>query len=197
MARVLKQRGAVSRGPVIGAALTIPVYAVLAIGATPHFPEDAALLAYTLAAAAAILWVLLRKRSDYHLLERLLLYVGVTTIVFYWGRVQAMPAWAHHIENIYFALLGFALVVAYRFTRNRAFTVTPTDFLIIFIALIVPTLSGSVFPDNRIGEVAIKVLILFYAVELIVSEVQPRLWLLRGVVTTVLLLLAVRVGWTF
>jgi UDP-GlcNAc:undecaprenyl-phosphate GlcNAc-1-phosphate transferase len=84
--------------------------------------------------------------------------------------------------------------MAYRFTRNRNFSVTPTDFLIIFIALVVPTVSSSLFPQNNITEVAIKVLIMFYAVELIVAQASGRMWLLRLVVAGVMAMLAARVG---
>jgi UDP-GlcNAc:undecaprenyl-phosphate GlcNAc-1-phosphate transferase len=108
--------------------------------------------------------------------------------------VQTESVWLHRAENVYFGALGLALMTAYRFTRNRNFSVTPTDFLIIFIALVVPTVSSSLFPQNNVTEVAIKVLILFYAVELIVAQAAGRLWLLRVTVAATMSLLALRVG---
>ena len=190
----LKSSGLMGRVPVLLAAVSIPIYACLAIALTDSFPSDAALTAYVLCGATLGLLLLRRNHPNYALIERLLLYVAVTTVVFYWGRVQGDSVWLHRFENLYFGSLGILLVMAYRFTRNRNFSVTPTDFLIIFIALVVPTVSSSVFTQNNITEVAIKVLILFYAVELIVPQAVGRMWILRMVVASAMSLLAVRVA---
>ncbi|MBK8957417.1 MAG: undecaprenyl/decaprenyl-phosphate alpha-N-acetylglucosaminyl 1-phosphate transferase [Proteobacteria bacterium] len=190
----LKSSGLLGTVPVLMAAMSIPVYACVAIMLTGEFPNDAMLTAYVLAGTGVAMLLLRRNHASYALLERLLLYVAVTTVVFYWGRVQTESVWLHRAENVYFGALGLALMTAYRFTRNRNFSVTPTDFLIIFIALVVPTVSSSLFPQNNVTEVAIKVLILFYAVELIVAQAAGRLWLLRVTVAATMSLLALRVG---
>lgn len=189
----LKRSGLLGTVPVLLAAVSIPVYSCLVITLTDEFPNDALLTADMLSIAALGLLVLRRSHPSYALVERLLLYVAVTTVVFYWGRIEIESIWLHRLENLYFGALGISLVMAYRFTRNRNFAVTPTDFLIILIALVVPTVSSSLFPQNNITEVAIKVLILFYAVELIVSQSAGRLLVLRLVVACVMSLLALRV----
>lgn len=192
-AGTLKRSGLLGTVPVLVAAVSIPVYSCLVITLTSEFPNDALLTADMLCVAAIGLLVLRRNHPSYALVERLLLYVAVTTVVFYWGRISTESIWLHRFENLYFGALGISLVMAYRFTRNRNFSVTPTDFLIIFIALVVPTVSSSLFPQNNITEVAIKVLILFYAVELIVSQAAGRLLVLRLVLACVMSLLALRV----
>jgi UDP-GlcNAc:undecaprenyl-phosphate GlcNAc-1-phosphate transferase len=190
----LKQSGLLGRAPTLLAAVSIPVYACLAIAFTGEFPSDAVLTADVLCAGAVGLLVVRRNHVNYAVIERLLLYLAVTTVVFYWGRAQGASILLHRLENLYFGVLGILLVVAYRFTRNRNFSVTPTDFLIIFIALVVPTVSSNLFPENHITEVAIKVLIMFYAVELIVAQASGRMWILRLVVAAVMTLLAARVA---
>jgi UDP-GlcNAc:undecaprenyl-phosphate GlcNAc-1-phosphate transferase len=189
----LKSSGLLGRVPVLLAAVSIPVYSCFAILLTDDFPSDAVLTADVLCGAALIMVLLFRNSPNFALMERLLLYVAVTTVVFYWGRVQGDSVWLHRFENLYFGTLGILLVLAYRFTRNRNFSVTPTDFLIILIALVVPTVSASLFPQNNITEVAIKVLIMFYAAELIVAQATGRMWALRLVVATVMTVLAIRV----
>jgi UDP-GlcNAc:undecaprenyl-phosphate GlcNAc-1-phosphate transferase len=135
---------------------------------------------------------LLRARPSYYLAERLLLYVTITTVVYYWTSVSVASPW-DKVETAYFGLLSLALLVSYRFARNRNFTVTPTDFLIIFIALAAPTLSGSVLPEGGVGTLVIKVLVLFYAAELVISHAGRHTWVLRAGVLGVLALLVVRV----
>ena len=61
------------------------------------------------------------------------------------------------------------------------------------IALAVPTLSRSALPDGGVAEVAIKVLVLFYAAELVISHAGQRTWMLRVGVLGVLVLLVGRV----
>lgn len=190
----LKASGLLGQVPVMLAAVSIPIYSCLVISLTDEFPNDAVLTSYMLCGVGIGLLVLRRNAPSYGLVERLLLYVAVTTVVFYWGRIDYESLWFHRFENMYFGALGVALIMAYRFTRNRNFSVTPTDFLIIFIALAVPTVSSSLFPQNNLTEVAIKVLILFYAVELFVAQAAGRLWMLRVVVAGVMTLLALRVG---
>ena len=194
LAGELRSSGLLGRVPVMLAAISMPLYSCLAIAFTGDFPSDAAMMADVLCGAMLGLLILRRNHPNFALIERLLLYVAVTTVVFYWGRDQGDSVWLHRIENVYFGLLGILLVIAYRFTRNRNFNVTPTDFLIIFIALVVPTASSSLFPENNITEVAIKVLIMFYAVELIVAQAAGRLWILRMVTAGVMSILAFRVG---
>jgi UDP-GlcNAc:undecaprenyl-phosphate GlcNAc-1-phosphate transferase len=190
----LRNSGLLGRVPVLLAAISIPIYSCLAIAFTSGFPSDAVMTADVLCAATFVMLVVKRNHPNFDLLERLLLYVAVTTVVFYWGRELGDSVWLHRFENLYFGVLGILLVIAYRFTRNRNFNVTPTDFLIILIAIVVPTVSSSLFPDNNITEVAVKVLIMFYAVELIVAQAGGRLWMLRLVVTGVMSLLAIKVG---
>lgn len=188
----LKRSGVLSTGPLLFSAVTMPLYAAIVIELTPSFPGDAALTAYILCGAAVAAAALLRGRTSYYLVERLLLYVTITTVVYYGTSVSIPTPWSR-LETVYFVLLGLALLVSYRFARNRNFTVTPTDFLIIFIALAAPGLSHSLLPGAEVGEVVIKVLVLFYAAELVISHAGRHTWMLRASVVGVLALLVVRV----
>ena len=190
----LKRTGILGSAPMIASAATIPIYACWVILSTPAFPSDAPVTVYVLFAASVVVALALRNRAAYILLERLLLYVAITTIVYYWCSTQDQYSIWSDIEKAYFGLLGLTLLFAYRFTRNRSFRVTPTDFLIILIAVIVPTLSKSMVPQNNLGEIAIKVLILFYAAELVIAQANTRMWMLRTGLCLLLGVLALRVG---
>lgn len=178
LASRLKQSRMLERGPLLFSACSMPLYAALAIWLTPSFPGDANLTAYLLCGSAVLAALVLRAQQGYHVLERLLLYVTITAVVYYWADGHPAAGWAR-LEKVYFGLLGLALLVSYRFTRNRSFSVTPTDFLIIFIALLVPTLSRSLAQDTALATVALKILILFYAAELVISQAGARIWAVR------------------
>jgi hypothetical protein len=66
------------------------------------------------------------------------------------------------------------VVLAYRFSQSRQFTVTPTDFLVIFLAVIAPSFVGSVISDGNIVAIGSKTVILFYAVELLAARIKGR-----------------------
>lgn len=192
-ARRMKESGLLYVGPVLFCAVTIPLYALSIALLTPSFPSDAALTTYLLCGCAVVALVTQRHRARYAMLERLLFYVTITTVVYYWSSApHGLSPWLE-VERVYLVLLCMALTVSYRFVPKRSFSVTPTDFLIIFIALLAPTLSGSLFPDNGIAEIALKVLILFYAAELMISRAGSRTWMLRYGLVVVLAALAVRV----
>ena len=197
LANGLKRSGMLGRVPVLVACITIPVYCTIGILATTEFPNDAPLTANILLVATLAQLVLLRRQPVFLLIERLTLYVTLTTLVFYTERGLVHGTWVSHLDATYFGLLGLLLLMTYRFTRNRTFNVTPTDFLVIVIALIVSSLSASIFPQNNISEIAIKVLILFYAAELIVSHARENLWLLRVISASIVGVLALRVAMAF
>ena len=78
----LKSSGLLGRVPVLLAAVSIPVYSCLAIVLTDDFPSDAVLTADVLCGAALVMLLLFRNSPNFALMERLLLYVAVTTGVF-------------------------------------------------------------------------------------------------------------------
>ena len=155
-------------------------------------PADGKLTGFLLWSCTLLAIVLRRRAAEFSLPERLILYVTITAIVFYWCADKDPHSISNLAENIYFLMLGGGVLIAYRFGRNQSFSVTPTDFLIILIALLVPTLMGTLLPQAYIGEVAIKTLIMFYAVELVLAEARTRVWVIRTGVLAVLTLFAGR-----
>ncbi len=170
----------------------MPLFAAYAIVNLDVIPADGKATAVALWCATLVAFALRWRASEFSLPERLVLYITITTIVFYWCAAKDPGAVSDLAENVYFVMLGVGVLIAYRFGYNRSFKVTPTDFLIILIALLVPTLTGRLLPQAYIGEVAIKTLVMFYAVELILAEVRVRVWHVRAGACVVLTLLAGR-----
>ena len=192
-ARRLKQRGVLTRGPILFAAVTMPLFGLYATLTLRTLPPDGGPTVFLLFTAAAIALGWGWRRSDYALLERLVLYVAITAIIFYWCAARPPEDPLAAAENVWFVALGVSLLVGYRFARNRSLTVTPTDFLIILIALLVPTFARTLLPQPYVGEVAIKTLVAFYAIELVLAGADGRLRLVRLALFLVLGALAARV----
>jgi hypothetical protein len=89
-----------------------------------------------------------------------------------------------------FAALGSALRL--RLYNDRGFQVTPLDLIVLFMALVVPSLPGTLHLPNG-GALAIaKLVIVFYALEMLVSRSEKRAIWLRLATATVLVALVLR-----
>lgn len=192
LARDLKRHRVLSRAPAVFAALSMLLFGAWAVAGLNGIPADGKTTVLALTAVAVAVFGWRARTPQFALVERLIIYIAITTIVFYWCAGRAVPTGLVSIENAYFLLLGVSVLVAYRFGHNRSFDVTPTDFLIILIALLVPTVTRTLFPQHYIGEVAIKTLVLFYAVELILAQAGRRLWLVRTATAGVLAFFVLR-----
>ena len=63
---------------------------------------------------------------------------------------------------------------------------TPTDFLVIFLAIIAPGLLGSIVPHGNIMAIGAKTVILFYAFELIFARLKGKEVIMRLVLVVIL-----------
>jgi UDP-GlcNAc:undecaprenyl-phosphate/decaprenyl-phosphate GlcNAc-1-phosphate transferase len=90
------------------------------------------------------------------------------------------------------SVAALATAVRLRLHNDRRFQVTPLDLIVLFMALVVPSLPG-IFHLPHGGALTIaKLLILFYAIEVLVSRSQGRAIWVRVAVVCVLAGLAVR-----
>jgi UDP-GlcNAc:undecaprenyl-phosphate/decaprenyl-phosphate GlcNAc-1-phosphate transferase len=85
-----------------------------------------------------------------------------------------------------------ATVLRLQLSRDRRFVLTPLDLIVLFVALVVPSLPGTfALPDGGAAGIA-KLVILFYALEVLVSRVDLGVLWLRVAVAMLLAGLALR-----
>lgn len=192
----LRKGGYLARYPLLYLALFIPVYVAYATLNIEEIPYDAALVVFVLMCVAAVGLVVLRNRQEITLLERLVICTAITAAVYYYVTEQTRDIPLVGVENAGFLGLVIALMMVYRFSRSREFRVTPMDFLVLFAVLIVPNLMGKELVSGDIGEIAAKSALLYYAVELLIVQLQNRAWQFRMVTFGVLLLFTAQALWT-
>ena len=158
-------------------------------------PIDAVYTAFVLMCMAIGNAIVRRRAEDFSLLERGLMYVTITFVVFYSVTTRAALPELNMLENVYFGLLTAAVVVVFRFSHSRDFRLTPLDFLVVFIAVAVPNMLGEELPISNIGEVVAKVFLLFYASELMLGQLGRFAGAVRVMLTIVLGALAFHVLW--
>jgi len=91
-----------------------------------------------------------------------------------------------------FALLAFSIVIAIRFSKGRRFSVTPMDFLALFIAMGAFIIIGDEYKEEKYAESVVLLLILFYGVELIVAKLTRKSDIFRIVLFISLGIVSVR-----
>ena len=85
-----------------------------------------------------------------------------------------------------------ATALRLRLYDDRRFELTPLDLIVLFMALVVPSLPGSLqLPHGGALGIA-KLVVLFYGIEMLVSRAEERSVYLRFAVASVLAALALR-----
>jgi UDP-GlcNAc:undecaprenyl-phosphate/decaprenyl-phosphate GlcNAc-1-phosphate transferase len=79
------------------------------------------------------------------------------------------------IYNLAFGLLAVAAIFMLKLSeKENRFRTTPLDFLILFIALIVPIVPGGDAAGHQMGFIATKIIVLFFAFEVLLTEFQGK-----------------------
>lgn len=190
--RRLRVTGVLEHYPTYFIALSVPLYLFWAVTRVQDIPRDGALAALGLLCAATSFLLVYRLKEGINLVERVAFYIAATMVIYYAHQTNAQAigvandllSW----ENLYFAILVAAIIIAYRFIRPQQFSVTPTDFLVIFLAIIAPGLVGEIVPHGNIMAIGIKTVVLFYAFELVFARLTGKEVVMR---LTLVVLLAV------
>jgi len=171
--------------------LALTVYAALIVLETATLSSDIRILIFALFAVTIGLLVILRA-SPLSVVEKAALYVTATVLVYL--DAVALPAdrFMSILTWVAISIAAIATAVRLRLHNDRRFQVTPLDLIVLFMALIVPSLPGT-FNLPHGGVMAIvKLVILFYAIEVLVSRSEGRAVWVRIAVASTLAGLAVR-----
>ncbi|TCV79111.1 MraY family glycosyltransferase [Sulfurirhabdus autotrophica] len=133
-----------------------------------------------------------QKGKPFSVVERAITFVAAAFVVYL---VQVVPGVLSEYElylNIFFLMLAVAIGIGFRFSHTDRFRITPLDFLVIFIAVAVPNLPDSHIEGAHWGEGVAKLIVLFYGMELVLTNILRRWDVMRFVIGFTLLMLGVR-----
>jgi UDP-GlcNAc:undecaprenyl-phosphate GlcNAc-1-phosphate transferase len=126
---------------------------------------------------------------------RLAVYLIVPFII-YQGEIT--PAgWANapfvRGYNILFAVIALFVVLVLKFTRRKSgFKSTPMDFLILFIALVIPNIPDEQIRSYQMGMVAAKIICIYFGFEVLIGELRGEYERIANVIVLTLLLICGR-----
>ena len=101
----------------------------------------------------------------------------------FYSRVVAadLPELFKYAKLAIFPVLTLAVVLRLRLSRERRFEVTPLDLLVIFVALALPNLPGLRGAPSNLGLSVAKLVVLFYALEMLAGHsARTKAWLWRS-----------------
>ena len=78
-----------------------------------------------------------------------------------------------NVYNLSFAVLVMFIILTLKFTRRqKGFKTSPMDFIVLFIALIVPNLPGGPVKSPHMSLIAAKVIVFFFGYEVLMGELR-------------------------
>ncbi|MEJ0004931.1 MAG: MraY family glycosyltransferase [Steroidobacteraceae bacterium] len=163
---------AISRGAI---AVALAAYALIVVQTTRPSGDIRLLVGGLLAAIFAFIAVM--RIAPFGFLEKGVMFITAAVLVYldaYEGHPDALLTW---IGWICIGIAAIATAIHVRLHSDRRFQVTPLDLIILFMALVVPNLPGSLgLPTGSSGAIA-KLVIIFYSIEILVSRTDRRaLW---------------------
>jgi UDP-GlcNAc:undecaprenyl-phosphate GlcNAc-1-phosphate transferase len=91
-----------------------------------------------------------------------------------------------------FGFLILFVLLTLKFTRRDGFKTTPLDFLILFIAFVVPNLPDERIQTWQMGLIAAKIVVLFFTYEVLKKELRTDKKRLTAASIMTLILISIR-----
>jgi UDP-GlcNAc:undecaprenyl-phosphate GlcNAc-1-phosphate transferase len=126
---------------------------------------------------------------------RLVLYLSIPLVLYFIeeGRVAWISAQLFTLYNFSFGLVAVFVLLTVKFTRRtKGFRMTTMDFLIIFIAVIVPNLPDPLIQTYHLGPLTVKIIVLLFSYEVLIKELRGRFDALTASTVITLALLGIR-----
>jgi UDP-GlcNAc:undecaprenyl-phosphate GlcNAc-1-phosphate transferase len=182
---VMQHPGAIPRMSYIALAAGVGTYAMLIVIDTAKLSSDFRILVIALLAVIVGFSAVLRS-SPLNVVEKAALYVTATLLVY----LDAVLLPENHTLSILawvaVTVAAVATAVRLRLLNDRRFQLTPLDLIVLFMALVVPSLPGTLHLPHG-GALAIaKLVILYYALEMLVSRSEQRAAWVRAAAASVL-----------
>ena len=166
--------------------IAVPAFLILSVFLPRRIPEDMGAVATGLFAVILIGFWLAPKSAP--LLVRGGLYVGSTFIMY----LSEEPAASTNLLSpihIFFVILALLVALTIRFDSEHRFQTTPLDYLMVFLAVMVPARPEMQIGDIHVSFLTAKLIVLFFSFELLMHVFSQRLtqlglvalWLLCGI----------------
>src|SRR6202046_2998784 len=170
---------------------SLALYASLIVLKTARFGSDLRLLIGALL-AVTVGFLLILRGKPISLAEKGVVYVTATVLVYLDAVVDSADRVISALGWVAVAAAAVGTAVRLRLHNDRRFQLTPLDLIVLFMALVVPSLPGTLqLPHGGALGIA-KLVVVLYSIEMLVRRSDGRAALVRLAAAAVLTGLAVR-----
>lgn len=142
--------------------------------------------------AITIVWFAILRGNPLSTIEKAALYITAAVLVYLDSIILHGRGLVTMCSWVAIVTMAIGTVVRLQLSKDRRFELTPLDLLVLFVALVVPSLPGNFgLPDGGPLGIA-KLVVLFYAIEVLVSRSEMRVVWLRIAAAVLLAGLIVR-----
>lgn len=187
----IKQHRLFSAIPMRFVSLAIPTLFVFVGFMASRIPRDLSVVS-ALLAVILLTYLALRRTKDTTVLQ-VITYVTAAFVVYLETRYcQQWEPFLDTIDVVYFVLLAAAIGITIRYGRKVEFKTTPMDYLVIFVVLFAGFLLHNLPEKAELGAMAVKLMIIFYGCELIITRMHRLVHLLTIATVATLAIFAIR-----
>ncbi len=122
------------------------------------------------ASVSSFLVIVMRRNKPIDFVERLLFYILISISTYYSQAIENQSIGFKYLEWGALTYLSILVLYAFLFNRNKAFSLTPLDVLLLILVVALVNLPENMLNGNAISYLAVKLVILFYSVELLFNQ---------------------------
>ena len=190
--RILKDRNVFIKVSFQAAQVVFPVLLIVTCLIPENIPDYVALFAAFLLGIillyrfVKINWQPFLVRIPFFLSIPFIIYLGEESVA------RWVPTQYLRLYNLSFVVLVLFILLTLKFSRRQGFKSTPMDFLILFIALVVPNLPDEHIQSFHMGLIAAKTIALYFSFEVLIGELRTDLQKLAPYISIALTIIIVR-----
>jgi len=174
--RFLRDKGWLTTIPTFMLKTLVPLLLVMSVILAVDVTQDMAVLAVFL--LLVFIGSVLVSSNMSGVLEKAVVYV-VSVMAIYLLPVKDSELVSSNVVNWIFVVLVIAFSLRVYSSHDKTFQITPLDYLVIILVIVVPNLPEVHLEDSGMGEMAIKLIILFYTCEAVIGLKKHNWNLLR------------------
>jgi UDP-GlcNAc:undecaprenyl-phosphate GlcNAc-1-phosphate transferase len=193
---VIRHAKVLPRLSYVAIAAALGAYAILIVVDTASLSRDIRVLVIALlAVVVAILGVM--RVAPLSLVEKAALYVTATVLVYLDALALPSNRLVSILSWIAVSVAAVATVIRLRSSSDRRFELTPLDVIVVFMALVVPSLPGILGLPHGVALAIAKLVVVFYAIAMLLSRAEDKAVWVRIAAVSILASLTVRSFVTF
>ena len=186
----LRKSGWLTTAPTSLLNFGIPIVFILAAVLPDSIESDVSALAAFL--LLVFLFSQLFSKGRVSIIERVVVYVLCVLSVYHLQSNYIATSEYINVINYLFVLLAVAFALRVRFSEDRSFQLTPLDFLVVLLVIVVPNIPNLGFEEGHIGEMALKLIVLFYGSETVMNIMKKKWTFVRMALVIALAVAAIR-----